>query len=250
MARRRGPHDVASPWRCAGVALGVLAACALVLPVRPPAAGAAGPTLTVTVDRLRPGGAIPATYAYCVRAAQGHATNGPNRSPAIRWSRGPAGTASYAIIVVDTDVPTVFTSANKEGETIPASLKRRDFYHWILVDIPPDVTALPEGADANGVVPHGKPVGLTRYGLRGANDYGGGSAVHGGYDGPCPPWNDAIVHHYHFIVYALDVRHLGLSGAFTGPEAVAAIRLHALARGEVVGIYTTNPDVARRLGIQ
>ena len=26
-----------------------------------------------------------------------------------------------------------------------------------------------------------------------------------GYDGPCPPWNDSIVHHYVFTVYALDV---------------------------------------------
>jgi Raf kinase inhibitor-like YbhB/YbcL family protein len=224
-----------------------LVSCALAAAAGPAAALSA---LTVTVDRLKPGGAIPPTYAYCVRAAQGHVTDGPNRSPAVRWSRGPAGTASYAIIVVDTDVPTVFTSANKEGQTIPASLKRRPFYHWILVDIPPAVTGLPEGADASGVIPQGKPVGLTRYGLRGANDYSGGGAVHGGYDGPCPPWNDAIVHHYHFIVYALDVRHLGLSGAFTGQDATAAIERHALARGEVVGLYATNPDVAGPLGIR
>ncbi len=231
-------------------AVALLAAGVLTLAAGSAVSDAAGSALAVTVDRLKPGGVIPGTYAYCVPAAQGHVTGGPNRSPAIRWSKGPAGTASYAIVVVDTDVPTVFTSANKEGQTIPASLPRRDFYHWLLVDIAPTVTALPEGADSTGVTPQGKPVGRTRYGVRGANDYGGGGAVHGGYDGPCPPWNDTIVHHYHFIVYALDTAHLRLSGAFTGPHVMKAVQGHVLAKGEVVGIYTLNPDVAKRLGIR
>lgn len=206
-----------------------------------PAAGAQA-RLSVSVDHLTTGRVILGAYAYCVPAKIGHTAPGPNRSPAISWSHGPAGTESYAIVVVDTDVPTVFTSANKEGQVIPASLPRRDFYHWLLVDIPPSITALAEGADSKD--PSAKAAGPTPNGARGLNDYGDGRA---GYDGPCPPWNDTIVHHYHFQVYALGVDHLALPAAFRGADVVRAMRGHVLARGEVVGLYTQNPNVARTL---
>jgi phosphatidylethanolamine-binding protein (PEBP) family uncharacterized protein len=68
---------------------------------------------------------------------------------------------------------------------------------------------------------------------------------YGGYDGPCPPWNDSIVHHYHFTVHALDVESLGLSGHFGGPEALKAMEGHVLARGEWVGTYTLNPALKK-----
>lgn len=207
----------------------------------PPVAGAPA-MLSVVVDNFKTGRVILGAYAYCVPAKAGHTARGPNRSPAITWSRGPAGTASYAIVVVDTDVPTVFTSANKEGQVIPADLKRRDFYHWLLVDITPLTTALAAGADSKDPSP--KPAGPTAHGVRGLNDYGNGRA---GYDGPCPPWNDTIVHHYHFQVHALDVAHLSLPASFKGADVVQAMQGHVLARGEVVGLYTQNPDVARTL---
>ncbi|MHB8731720.1 MAG: hypothetical protein ACYDAB_08015 [bacterium] len=62
-----------------------------------------------------------------------------------------------------------------------------------------------------------------------------------------PPWNDVIVHHRRFQVYALDVARLPLPATFTGPDVVKALRGHVLARGEVAGLYTQNPDVARTL---
>lgn len=204
--------------------------------------------LSVTVTGVKPGGAIPAVYAYCAPAAKGHVTDGPNRSPAISWSKGPAGTASYAIVLVDTDVPSSFDTANQEGKTIPAKMKRRNFYHWVLVDIPPSVTGLPEGAESTGHA--AKPVGPAKYGLRGANDYGVFGFVKGttgGYDGPCPPWNDTLAHHYHFGVYALNEKSLGLTGAFTGGDALRAMQRHVLASGLVVGVYSLNPDVSKRL---
>jgi Raf kinase inhibitor-like YbhB/YbcL family protein len=208
---------------------------------------AAPSSLTVTVAGLAPGGNVPQAAAYCAPDGKGHDDLGPNVSPAISWSTGPAGTASYAIIVYDTDVPSVFTDANKEGKVLPAELPRVDFYHWVFVDIPASVTALPAGADSNGVVPNGKPAGPTKYGVRGVNGFGPG--VHGGYDGPCPPWNDERAHHYHFAVYALNVAHLGVSGDFTGPDALRAMRGHVLATGEVVGTYALNPAVRRSLGL-
>ena len=224
-----------------------LASCvvaAAVLPAAVPAAPAsqAPATLTVTVDHFQTGRVIPPVYAFCVPATTGHTAPGRNISPAISWSRGPSGTASYAIVVVDTDVPAVFTDADQEGRVIPASVERRPWYHWLLVDISPSVTALPEGADSKGA--SAKPAGPTPNGVRGLNDYGGGRA---GYDGMCPPWNDAAVHHYHFRVYALNVAHLPLPAGFMGPDALTAAQAHALAWGEVIGLYTQNPDVARTL---
>ena len=232
----------------------LLAGCGLALSGGLEALPAAGTSaLAVTVSGIKPGGVIPGTFAYCVPAKEGHIAFGPNRSPAITWSKGPAGTASYAVIMIDPDAPTVFDTANKEGQTIPADLARTDFYHWVLVDIPSNVAGLPAGAESAGHA--AKPVGPTDHGLRGANSVGdfGGRATKGatgGYDGPCPPWNDAIPHHYRFSVYALNVRSLGLSGPFTVPDALRAMKGRVLGTGEVVGIYTLNPVVAKTLGIK
>ena len=37
-----------------------------------------------------------------------------------------------------------------------------------------------------------------------------------GYDGPCPPWNDELVHRYVFTLYALDVPRLERARAIHG----------------------------------
>ncbi len=222
-----------------------------------PVDAARQPSLSVTVGGVRPGGVIPSELAFCIPATQGHVALGPNKSPAIRWSKGPAGTASYAIIMHDSDVPSVADDVNKEGKIVPAKLKRVNFYHWILVDIPAGLalTGLPLGADSNGVTAQGKPPGPSKFGVRGVNDYTNWFAsdpkmagTYAGYDGPCPPWNDAIVHRYHFTVYALNVANLGLSGKFSGTETLNAMRTHVLAKGEAVGIYTLNPAVGKRIG--
>jgi Raf kinase inhibitor-like YbhB/YbcL family protein len=62
-----------------------------------------------------------------------------------------------------------------------------------------------------------------------------------GYDGPCPPWNDSLVHHYHFTVYALDVESLGLSGDFTAEDVKQAAEGHTLGSAAITGTYTLNP---------
>jgi Raf kinase inhibitor-like YbhB/YbcL family protein len=205
-------------------------------------------SLTVTVAGLTPGGVVPQENASCVPDGRGHAIAGPNVSPAISWSAGPAGTASYAIIALDPDVPSVFTNANQDGKTLRADMRRVDFYHWVLVDVPPASNGLPAGADGTGVVATGKPLGPTSYGVRGANSFTPGA--HGGYDGPCPPWNDERVHHYHFTVYALDTARLAVSGNFGGADVLRAMQGHILASGEVVGVYSLNPAVRKSLGLQ
>jgi hypothetical protein len=208
-------------------------------------------TLTVTIDAWPDGDAIPEEYAFCIPADEGHVAMGRNRSPEIRWSGAPAGTRSYAIICHDPDVPSKPDNVNKEGMTVPADLPRVDFYHWVLVDIPASTTELLAGEDSQGITPRGKKAGKTDYGVRGINNYtdwfAGDDEMkgdYGGYDGPCPPWNDEILHHYHFTVYALDVASLGLTGTFGGPEALAAMEGHVLAKGVWTGTYTLNPDLS------
>lgn len=207
--------------------------------------------LDVTVEGFDNGGPIPGEFAFCVPADEGHVKLAPNRNPAVRWTKGPRGTKSYALIVHDPDVPSAGDDVNQEGRTVPADLPRVDFFHWVAVDIAAEVTRIAAGVDSDGVTPRGKTPGRADYGVRGINDYTGWFAGdadmagdYGGYDGPCPPWNDSIVHHYHFTVYALDVESTGLEGAFGGKDARAAIDGHILVQGSYVGTFSLNPDVA------
>jgi hypothetical protein len=65
-----------------------------------------------------------------------------------------------------------------------------------------------------------------------------------GYDGPCPPWNDAIIHHYVFTLYALDIERVPVDGKFTGQQVRDAIRGHILDQASITGTYTLNPSLA------
>jgi len=196
------------------------------------------PGLTMKINSIENGQPIATKFAYCMPDGKGATTNGGNINPAISWSGAPTGTKSYALIVVDPDVPGNFDAANKPGQTIANDAPRRNFYHWVLVDIPASTTSIAEGADSKGT--SAKPTGKTSYGINGQNDYGTGA---GGYNGPCPPWNDDRMHHYHFAVYALDISSLNLTGNFTGKQAEDAMTGHILAKGEVVGTYTNNPKM-------
>lgn len=227
----------------AKIAIGLLAA-GIVLAAAPASAA----SLKVKVDSFKNGGTIPVKYAFCAPAASGHTTGGQNINPSISWSKGPKGTQSYAIILYDTDSPAEHREMmNKEGVTMTSDIKRHDFFHWILVDIPAKVTSIKEGADSNARVLHGKPATST-VGVKGLNDYtkvtASNDAMKGqyyGYDGPCPPWNDDLVHHYHFTVYALSAKSLNLPKDFDGPAAQDAMKGKILAQGEEFGLYTQNP---------
>jgi Raf kinase inhibitor-like YbhB/YbcL family protein len=201
--------------------------------------------LTVESESFSNGDRIPAEYALGVPDGNGKAeARGGNRSPHLRWSGAPEGTQSFAVLCVDPDVPADFTDANQEGKTLPEDLPRRDFTHWLLVDIPPTVTELPEGAGSDEIVAGGKPTGETDYGITGSNSNAEsqGDGTYGGYDGPFPPWNDERIHHYHFTVYALDVPSLGLQGDFTLDDVRSATEGHVVDQGEIVGTYTLNAD--------
>ncbi|MEM9159640.1 MAG: YbhB/YbcL family Raf kinase inhibitor-like protein [Verrucomicrobiota bacterium] len=205
---------------------------------------------SITIDAWPHQGPIPARFAFGKPGEDGPFAVSDNLSPAISWSNTPEGAQSFALICHDPDVPSSAEDVNQEGCLVPADLPRVDFYHWLLIDIPASAHELPEGSGGEGVVARGKPVGTTEYGVCGKNNYTDWFAgdpdmegVYGNYDGPCPPWNDSIVHHYHFTLYALDLPSLDLKGEFTGPEALAAMEGHILASATHIGTYSMNPEV-------
>ncbi|MDX1634307.1 MAG: YbhB/YbcL family Raf kinase inhibitor-like protein [Marinobacter sp.] len=195
---------------------------------------------------------IPEKFAFGVYSEEDHMNFGPNRNPELEWSGEPEGTRSFVVMMFDPDVPSEADDVNQEGKTVSKDLPRVDFFHWLLVDVPADVHQIPEGADSDGVIPKGKPTGAGPVGIRGVNNYtqflAGNpdmAGTYAGHDGPCPPWNDEIIHRYHYEVHALDVDTLGLSGEFDGNDVRAAMEGHVLASARVTGTYTLNPDLRR-----
>ena len=136
-----------------------------------------------------------------------HAAEHENASPPLDWAEGPEGTQSYAILVEDPDVA-----------------KEPPFVHWLIWNIPADVTDLREGIPGTPALP------LPEGARQGANDQGST-----GWFGMRPPLGDPA-HPYHFQVFALDTR-LDLPAGAGRAELLGAMQGHVLAAGEVVGTY-------------
>ena len=210
-------------------------------------AGATELRLDVKIEGLKEDGSFPDEAAFCLAAGMPSET-ARNVSPALSWSKGPEGTRSYVVLMTDPDVPADFSQINKQGITIPEESLRISVFHWVLADIPANLTKLAQGVESSGFIIGGKPTGPTDHGVRGANVYTTFLAsdkemagVYGGYDGPCPPVNDAIPHRYQIRVMALDTDRLGLSGPFSGEDAEQAMIGHVLAEGSTEASYTLNP---------
>lgn len=194
---------------------------------------------------------IAAAYAFGIPDPAQHVALGDNLNPPFAWQDLPPGTRSLVLICHDPDVPTRADDVNQEDRQVPADLPRADFYHWILVDLPPEPAQIQAGEFSNGVTPGGKPGPDAPRGTRqGINNYrewfAGDPAMAGdyyGYDGPCPPWNDSIVHRYVFTLYALDVARCPVEGQFTGTDVRAALAGHILAQDSITCTYSLNPAV-------
>jgi Raf kinase inhibitor-like YbhB/YbcL family protein len=201
-------------------------------------------------ESFRDGQPIPAEFAFGAPDAANHVRLSGNRNPHLAWDDVPAGTQSFVLICHDPDVPSRGDDVNQEGRSVPASLPRVDFYHWVLVDLPAGMREIAAGRFSDGVTARGKPGPQTHDGARqGINDFTGwfaGDADMGGdyhgYDGPCPPWNDELAHRYVFTLYALDVPRCEVQGRFGGAEVLEAIAGHVLARASLTGTYTLNPQ--------
>jgi Raf kinase inhibitor-like YbhB/YbcL family protein len=135
-----------------------------------------------------------------------HTCEGDDVSPALSWSGAPEGARSFALIVDDPDAP-------------DPRAPRMTWVHWVLYDLPPQASGLPEGV-APGALPPG-----TRQGL---NDW-----KRTGFGGPCPPIGR---HRYFFKLYALDTE-LGDLGTPTKAQLEQAMQGHVLARAELMGTY-------------
>ena len=171
-----------------------------------------------------------------------------NLSPPLAWSDLPEGTRSLVLICHDFDVPSRGDDVNQADREVPADLPRVDFFHWVLIDLPPTVSGFVEGQWSRGFTARGKPGpvagGAARHGL---NDYTGWFAGDAdkagnyfGYDGPFPPFNDSLVHHYVFTLYALSLPRLPVDGAFTGAQVRDALAGHVLGAATLSGTYTLN----------
>jgi len=204
-----------------------------------------------TSESFQDGGAIPPQHAFCVPDAASRVKLGQNRNPQLAWSELPSGTQSVVIICHDPDVPSKPDDVNKEGSTIPASLPRVNFCHWLLVDMPASGSPIRDGEFSSGVTAKGKSGPLAPRNTRqGLNDYTvwfqndpNMAGDYFGYDGPCPPWNDTIPHHYVFTLFALDVEKCPVQRKFTAADVVKAVKRHTLGTAQITGLYSLNPDV-------
>ena len=167
--------------------------------------------LQVSSAAFEPGGEIPVQYSC----------QGANLSPPLEWSGVPEGTQSLALVVDDPD-------SQPPG-----------FIHWVIYNIPPASTGLPEGVPAEATLADGT--------LQGANDFAffaeegqthpGSAPINRiGYDGPCPP----SAHRYVFRLYALDAS-LDLPAEATKAELLAAMEGHVVDEAELTGVYTPQP---------
>ena len=128
-----------------------------------------------------------------------------NTSPQLSWSGAPEGTQSYVVTCFDPDAPT------------PSG-----FWHWVLVDVPADVTSLATGA-ASGALP-GKAFHVR-------ND--GGEK---GFMGEAPPEGDVPLR-YFFVVHAVSAPTLGVDDSVSPAVVSFNLAFKTLGRAVIHGTY-------------
>jgi len=162
-------------------------------------------TFILTSNSFKDGDYLP-NY-FILSADYGFGCAGGNKSPHLRWSGAPAGTRSFAVTLYDPDAPT-----------------GSGFWHWLVVNIPGDVTELAVGAGSRG---GDLPAGA----LQTRADFGAP-----GYGGPCPPAGDHP-HRYLFSVFAVKAERLDVNPDSSG--AVVGFNLHfnMMAKAAIMGLY-------------
>lgn len=162
-----------------------------------PSQGKSDMTMKLESPVFQPMGEIPQKYTC----------EGQDISPPLAWRNLPEETKSLALIVDDPDAP-------------DPKAPKMTWVHWVLFDIPPLASGLPEGGKS---LPAGTVEGL--------NDWKRAS-----YGGPCPPIGR---HRYFHKLYALDAR-LELKQPAKA-ELEAAMKGHILGKAELVGTYQKKP---------
>lgn len=181
---------------------------------------------------------MPCELAYG-RLKEGRFALSDNLNPHLRFSGVPEEAKSLVLACIDPDVPTDREALNNIGE-IDADQPRRDFVHWLVWDMSPQVGEIARGEASIGDSTSGKRFAKPM-GVEGLNDYTRNGEVHRGYDGPCPPGTDARLHGYEFRLFALDVESLNLPDTATWVEVSEKMAPHVLASAMIQGIYSLNP---------
>jgi Raf kinase inhibitor-like YbhB/YbcL family protein len=152
--------------------------------------------MTLTSADLKPGAEISLAQIY-------PRCGGDNISPQLSWGGAPSGTRSFVLTVIDTSVQ-------------PAQ-----WSHWVVVDIPADVTSLTRGIKT-----------LPGSASQIASNFGD---TH--YDGPCPPSGSGL-HRYELTIWALAVPSFSVAPDMRAKELKAALAAAALARATLAGSVT------------
>ena len=131
---------------------------------------------------------------------------GKDISPPLKWEGVPEHTRSLVLIVDDPDAP-------------DPKAPKMTWVHWVLYNIPPDATGLPEDVTSESL-----PLGTEE----GLNDW-----KKTGYGGPCPPIGR---HRYFHKLYALDIVLKNMHKP-TKSQVEAAMKGHIVGKAELVGTY-------------
>lgn len=133
---------------------------------------------------------------------------GDNISPQLSWENTPEGTKSFAVIMYDPDAPT-----------------GSGWWHWVVFDIPGNVSELKSGAGnvEKKLMPKGAIQSKTDFGKT-------------GYGGPCPPEGDGF-HKYIITVYALKVDKLGLDSEANPALAGFYLNGNTIKKASIVAYY-------------
>jgi Raf kinase inhibitor-like YbhB/YbcL family protein len=153
-------------------------------------------TLTLKSNAFDNGDGIPSKYTC----------EGEDISPPLVWAGVPENAQSLVLIVDDPDAP-------------DPKAPKMTWVHWVLYNIQPDVSGLPEDI-MSAKLPPGTEEGL--------NDWN-----RTGYGGPCPPIGR---HRYFHKLYALNTMLEGMNTP-TKAKVEAAMKGHIIAQTELVGTY-------------
>lgn len=177
-----------------------MGALVLLLGITPAALGQEPQTFVVTSPTMATGEFMPRDYA----------PDGRNLSPPLNWSDLPAGTRQLAVICED------FGAGNPPP-----------WVHWVIYNIPATAAGLPEGLPIHPDEPMPEEIAGAVHGKN-----GWGRSI---YRGPAPPVG--TIHHYNFVVYALDSE-LNLPPDLTRNELLERIAGHVVGKGIMIPMYT------------
>lgn len=161
------------------------------------------PHMTVSSTDIVSGQKMPKAHEFA-----GFGCNGDNLSPQLSWANAPANTKSFAVTAYDPDAPT-----------------GSGWWHWVVVNIPTEVTQLETGAGSlnSPKLPEGSQTFKTDYGVK-------------SFGGACPPEGDDA-HRYQFKVFALDVDKLELPAEGSAALVGYYLNAHAIETAKLEALY-------------